>query len=68
MKPSAYLINVARGRCVEEAALIKALARGSIAGAAIDVTVEEPLPPASPLWDLANVLHHAAYRRRDPPL
>jgi len=55
MKPSAYLINAARGRCVEEAALIEALRRGSIAGAALDVTVDEPLPPGSPVWDLPNV-------------
>ena len=56
MKPSAYLINVARGRCVDEAALIKALADGTIAGAGIDVTAEEPLPAASPLWTLPTAL------------
>ena len=56
MKRSAYLINVARGRCVDELALIKALQDHTIAGAAIDVTVEEPLPGTSPLWDLGNVL------------
>ncbi len=50
MKRSAFLINVARGRCVDESALAKALAEGRIAGAAIDVTVEEPLARASPLW------------------
>src|SRR5690606_8094369 len=51
MKRSALLVNVARGRCVDEAALVRALAAGRIAGAAIDVTVEEPLPADSPLWD-----------------
>jgi phosphoglycerate dehydrogenase-like enzyme len=56
MKQSAYLVNVARGRCVDELALIKALQDQMIAGAAIDVTVEEPLEATSPLWDLSNVL------------
>jgi phosphoglycerate dehydrogenase-like enzyme len=56
MKQSAYLINVARGRCVDELALIKALQDQRIAGAAIDVTVEEPLEATSPLWDVSNVL------------
>ena len=56
MKRSAYLVNVARGRCVDELALLGALQRKAIAGAALDVTAEEPLPPASPLWDLGNAL------------
>jgi D-2-hydroxyacid dehydrogenase (NADP+) len=56
MKPSAYLINVARGRIVDEAALIRALQEQRIAAAGLDVTREEPLPPASPLWSLSNVL------------
>jgi phosphoglycerate dehydrogenase-like enzyme len=67
MKPSAFLINVARGRVVDEPALVAALAQKRIAGAAIDCTVEEPLPAASPLWALENVLitpHTAGETRR----
>jgi phosphoglycerate dehydrogenase-like enzyme len=56
MKPSAHLINVARGRVVDEPALIQALQAGRIEAAALDVTVEEPLPAASPLWAMPNVL------------
>jgi phosphoglycerate dehydrogenase-like enzyme len=67
MKPSAWLINVARGRCVDETALIKALDEHRIAGAGIDVTAEEPLPAGSPLWAMKNVLitpHTAGETRR----
>jgi len=67
MKPSAYLVNVARGRVVDEAALIEALAARRIAGAGIDVTVEEPLAPNSPLWQMEQVLltpHTAGETRR----
>jgi phosphoglycerate dehydrogenase-like enzyme len=56
MKPSAYFVNVARGAIVDEPALISALQRQAIAGAALDVTAREPLPPESPLWQLDNVL------------
>lgn len=56
MKPSAHLINVARGRIVDEAALIRALEEKQVAAAGLDVTREEPLPPSSPLWTLPNVL------------
>ena len=56
MKPTARLINVARGRVVDEAALVEAMRRGAIAGAALDTVVEEPLPASSPLWDLPGVL------------
>jgi phosphoglycerate dehydrogenase-like enzyme len=56
MKPSTYLINVGRGAVVDETALAEAIRRGSIAGAALDVFEEEPLPPSSALWDLEQVL------------
>jgi phosphoglycerate dehydrogenase-like enzyme len=55
MKPSAYLINVARGSLVDEAALIETLRKRAIAGAALDVAEQEPLPPESPFWTLPNV-------------
>lgn len=67
MKPSAYLINVARGGCVEEPALLEALQQGSIAGAGIDHFWDEPLPIESPFWDLQNVIitpHTAGETRR----
>ncbi|MGC2414455.1 MAG: D-2-hydroxyacid dehydrogenase, partial [Stellaceae bacterium] len=67
MKRSAFLINVARGRCVDEAALAKVLSEGGIAGAALDVAVEEPLAPTSPLWDIETALitpHTAGETRR----
>jgi phosphoglycerate dehydrogenase-like enzyme len=67
MKPAAHLVNVARGRVVDEPALIAALREGRIASAALDVTVEEPLPPSSPLWEMATVLitpHTAGETRR----
>lgn len=55
MKPTAALVNVARGKVVHEPALIEAMRSGAIAAAALDCVWEEPLPPASPLWDLPNV-------------
>jgi phosphoglycerate dehydrogenase-like enzyme len=55
MKETSYLINVGRGRIVEEAAMITALEEGRIGGAYIDCHVEEPLPPDHPLWDMENV-------------
>jgi len=67
MKPSAYLINVARGRVVDEAALTAALTTHEIAGAGIDVTAEEPLAATSPLWAMEHVLitpHTAGETRR----
>jgi len=56
MRDEAYLINVARGGCVDEPALIEALLSGAIAGAGIDTTVEEPLDTGSALWDMSNVI------------
>jgi len=55
MKPTAYLINIARGGVVDETALVKALRDGKIAGAGLDVFEEAPLPPSHPLWDMDNV-------------
>ncbi|MGH7319750.1 MAG: D-2-hydroxyacid dehydrogenase [Candidatus Rokuibacteriota bacterium] len=56
MKPTAYLINIARGSVVDEPALVRALREGWIAGAALDVFAQEPLPPESPLWTLDRVI------------
>jgi phosphoglycerate dehydrogenase-like enzyme len=67
MKPSAYLINVARGKVVNEPALIEALQARRIAGAALDLVREEPLPATSGLWSVPNLLitpHTAGETRR----
>ena len=56
MKPSAFLIHIARGGVVDQNALISALQERKIAGAALDVFPEEPLPSNNPLWRLNNVL------------
>jgi D-2-hydroxyacid dehydrogenase (NADP+) len=64
MKPTGYLINIARGGIVDEAALIEALQQNRIAGAALDVFDQEPLPPEHPLWSCKNVIltpHQAGY-------
>lgn len=56
MRTDAYLLNVARGAVVDEAALITAIQNDVIAGAALDVFEEEPLPEYSPLWELDDVI------------
>ena len=67
MKPTSHLVNVARGKVVDEGALVAALNAGTIAGAALDTVRDEPLPATSPLWMLPNVLitpHSAGETRR----
>ena len=56
LKPTAYVINIARGEMTDEPALIEALQTGKIAGAGLDVAVTEPLPAGHPYWTLPNVL------------
>ena len=56
MRHNAYLVNIARGRVIDEQALVRALHEGWIAGAGLDVTEEEPLPPESPLYAMPNVI------------
>lgn len=56
LKKGACLINIARGSIVKESALIEALQRGNLRGAALDVFEEEPLSPDSPLWNMGNVI------------
>lgn len=70
MKPSAVFINIGRGKTVDEAALVEALANRRIRGAALDVFETEPLPPDHPLWRLENVLlsPHTADRTSDSHL
>ncbi len=67
MKPTCYFINTARGGCVDQAALIRALQEGLIAGAGIDVTVDEPIAADNPLITMPNVIltgHSAWYSNR----
>ena len=63
MKPTAYLLNVARGRVVDEPALIKALNEGGIAGAALDCVWQEPLPAEFTAVVSRECFDHASYRR-----
>jgi phosphoglycerate dehydrogenase-like enzyme len=62
MKDGAYLIGISRGKIIDEDALVEALQSGRLAGAALDVFAQEPLPKDSPLWDIPNLLitPHAA--------
>jgi phosphoglycerate dehydrogenase-like enzyme len=65
MSREALLVNVSRGQLIDEPALIDALRSGNIGGAALDVFVDEPLPPDSPFWTLPNVLitpHTSGFR------
>jgi phosphoglycerate dehydrogenase-like enzyme len=67
MKPSAYLVNIARGPIVDEQALVQALREGTISGAGLDVFEQEPLPKESPLWGLETALispHVAGFTAR----
>ena len=56
MKPTAYVINIARGALLDEGALIEALEAGRIVGAGLDVAAIEPPPTGHPLWSMKNVL------------
>lgn len=56
LKPGAFIVNVGRGTAVCQEALIRALQEGRIAGAGLDVTDPEPLPPENPLWKMPNVI------------
>jgi len=56
MKPTSFLVNLARGGVVDETALIDALGSGRIRGAALDVFNEEPLPADHPFWGMENVI------------
>ena len=56
MKPGAYLVNMARGPVIDEAALLDSLHSGHLGGAGLDTFAQEPLPPDSPLWDAPRTL------------
>jgi len=66
MKPSAYIINIGRGATIDEIALINALQKDAIAGVALDVFEQEPLPNSSPLWTMPNVLITSHYAGASP--
>lgn len=66
MKSTAYFVNVSRGGCVDEAALIRCMREGWIAGAGIDQPAQKPLPADSPLWDLPNTILTPAYGGHTP--
>jgi phosphoglycerate dehydrogenase-like enzyme len=66
MKQSAFLVNVGRGKLIDESALIRALRERWIAGAGLDVFETEPLPGDSPLWEMPNVIMTAHYAGASP--
>lgn len=66
MRNTAYFINIGRGGSAVESDLVHALQNGEIAGAGLDVFEEEPLPPASPLWDMDNVIITSHYSGLTP--
>lgn len=66
MKASALIFNIGRGGTIDEAALIRALQEKRIAGAGLDVVAQEPLPAASPLWELENVIISGHYAGATP--
>ena len=70
MKPSAYYICFSRGGIADDAALLRALNEGWIAGAGLDAHSQEPLPPDSPFWTAPNTIitpHNGATTPADPP-
>ena len=66
MKRGTYLVNIGRGAILDEAALVRAVESGWIAGAGLDAFATEPLPPESPLWSLENVLITPHYAGNTP--
>ena len=66
MKRTAWIVNIGRGQVIQEAALVRALQEGWIAGAALDCFAQEPLPSASPLWRMGNVILTAHYSGHTP--
>ena len=66
VKPTAFLLNTARGGLIDEAALAAALAAGRLAGAAVDVLSSEPPPADNPLLGAPQLHHHAAHRLGEP--
>jgi phosphoglycerate dehydrogenase-like enzyme len=66
MKRTAFLVNIGRGKLIDEAALVRALEEGWIAGAGLDVFETEPLPPESPLWGMGNVIITPHYAGASP--
>jgi phosphoglycerate dehydrogenase-like enzyme len=66
MKASAYIVNIGRGEIIDESVLLPALQNKTIAGAALDVFEQEPLPADSPFWDLNNLILTSHYAGATP--